>query len=318
MSARLLLIVALLLPVSVYAQALPPIPTKNLPAPPSGGSGLTNGDVVVGDRVISGVNGSYGFQYNGNGTCTVNQFMNGYTAGAGPACQQLSFSNLSGMANPSQLPTIPLGSSTNTANPSVSGDAATGFYTPGSSQVGVVAGGVAQLDVKQNGIVVGAASGGSFGSGTLNATGYYINGIPVISGTGYFGTSATATNPSVNGDATTGFYTPGAGEISAAANGVNQLVINPNGVVIGTATGGPQGVGTINASQYYVNGVPIGTGTITGGLAFQCLRQNASGNQVIWGNCLGSAYTAAPSSAGIVTQAALNLATQSGLNIVPQ
>jgi hypothetical protein len=243
-----------------FAQTLPPVPTVDLPAPPSGGASLANGDVIVGDRSIDGVNGTYGLSYSGNATCGVNQFVNATNA-SGPGCLQPSFSNLSGVATGSQLPTISLGTTTNTANPSVNGDAATGFFTPGSSQIGVVAGGINQLTVKQTGLVVGTASGGGLGAGTVNAIGYYVNGSPFEPGDIPLGTSVNNANPQVSGDSTTGLYTPGVDQIGVTAAGVEQVGIGATGVVVGTATGGAQGSGTINATNLYVNGVPVGIGT---------------------------------------------------------
>lgn len=279
MRIRLSLSILLLLSGAVCAQTLPPIPTQNLPAPPSGGASITNNDVVVGDRVISGVNGSYGLQYHGNGTCTTNQLMNGTSAATGPSCVQPSFSNLSGIASVAQLPGIPLGAGTNSANPSVSGDHATGLYTPGSSRVGIVAGGVSQMDVRTNGIVIGTATGGALGAGTLNATGYFVNGNALTP-------IGTGTPNSLAGYDNSG---------------------NSAGVTVGTNLALSGGVLSATAS-----GLP------SGGLAFECLRKDATGTTTVWGNCLGSPVTSSPSGAGIVTQSALNLVTQSGLNITPQ
>lgn len=80
-----------------------------------------------------------------------------------------------------------------------------------------------------------------------------------------------------------------------------------------TSVGGPGTVLTSDGSSLsWVTNNIIGSG-----LAFQCFRMNATGTATVWGNCLGSPVTSSPSGAGIVTQAAFNLVTQSGLNIIP-
>ena len=42
-------------------------------------------------------------------------------------------------------------------------------------------------------------------------------------------------------------------------NGVSQFAVDPvNGAIVGAATGGPQGPGTVNATGYFINGVAVG------------------------------------------------------------
>lgn len=85
--------------------------------------------------------------------------------------------------------------------------------------------------------------------------------------------------------------------VAAAAPAVLQ---NPSGLVVGSATGGAQGVGTINAQGYYLNGVLVpspghvtnwtATQTFTGGAAIPglgptpCVGAN-SGGVLIAGSC---------------------------------
>jgi Repeat of unknown function (DUF5907) len=48
-------------------------------------------------------------------------------------------------------------------------------------------------------------------------------------------------------------------------NGSPQFAVDPSqGVIVGAATGGPKGPGTVNATSYYLNGVLIGTGVSDG------------------------------------------------------
>ena len=42
-------------------------------------------------------------------------------------------------------------------------------------------------------------------------------------------------------------------------NGASQFAVDPSqGVIVGAATGGPKGPGTVNAAAYFINGVPVG------------------------------------------------------------
>lgn len=119
------------------------------------------------------------------------------------------------------------------------------------------------------------------------------------------------------------------GNFGAAYNDINNiysiLQSNPS------YTGAPNSLAGYNNAGTF-SGVTVGTnlslsggvlsatasGLPSGGMAFDCLRKDATGTTTVWGNCLGSPVTSSPSGAGIVTQSALNLVTQSGLNIIPQ
>ena len=94
-------------------------------------------------------------------------------------------------------------------------------------------------------IVVGAPTGGSEGTGTVNATGLYING--VAAGLGNVTASAMTANriPLATSATVIGNY-----EMIDAGSG---------GVAVGSATGGQMGAGTLNATNLYVNGTAVTT-----------------------------------------------------------
>jgi hypothetical protein len=161
------------------------------------------------------------------------------------------------------------------------------------------------------GAVIGAPTGGDEGSGTLNiAGGLFKNGSTVpavnqsVTWTGDHihspssGTAITVNGVNssfavaINGGSGTGQSdglhivagtntSDAALAIANAANSVEYFNVDGDGgVVVGSPTGGDQGVGTVNAVNLYVNGAPVitsstslgapvsGTCNPTGGLAF--------------------------------------------------
>jgi len=107
------------------------------------------------------------------------------------------------------------------------------------------------------GQVNGAATGGAQGAGTINATGLFVNGAAVSTG------SATGANPTgtvgltaVNGAAGTFLRSDGAPPLSQSISPTWTGTHTFNGpVVVGSATGGSQGSGTLNVASLFVNGV---------------------------------------------------------------
>jgi len=153
-----------------------------------------------------------------------------------------------------------LGTSTAATNPSVSGDATTGFYTPGVSTVAVSAGGkrvtawgtvasaVNYLSATPAATGAGAALAAagtdanidlnltSKGTGMVsltNSSGLKIAGVSgapapatVGSGSSNLGTSTSAANPAISGDETSGFYTPAASTVAVTAGGKQAMQWN--------------------------------------------------------------------------------------------
>ncbi len=141
------------------------------------------------------------------------------------------------------------------------------------------------------GLQVGAPTGGAQGTGTVNATGLYINGVAVGTGSGSVssvafsggttGLTVTGSPITTSGTITlagtlavanggTGSTTTAAARsaLSAAASGANTDItsLSPTGgLQVGSPSGGAQGSGTINTLGVYVNGVALttGSGTVT-------------------------------------------------------
>lgn len=163
-----------------------------------------------------------------------------------------------------------------------------GSATPNSGAFTILnSSGLASL----NSALIGNATGGSQGSGTINATGVYVNGVAVaggltvpnaniVGGNGSSLTSVTvSTGLSFSGGAltVTNPYVPGAVAITggtingtpigaslASTGGFTTLASSGQAslasVVVGGATGGNEGAGTVNAAGLYVNGVAVAGG----------------------------------------------------------
>lgn len=174
------------------------------------------------------------------------------------------------------------------------------------------------------GAIIGTATGGSQGAGTVNATGYYVNGVILptpITGSGTTNiiprftsstvlgnsiisdnnqtitvTSPTTTSAAFRTNSATGgniaiydtqvaatrglvgfgtttfgsgtssdFGLLSVGRLLFASNGSSVALTIDNGVVVGSATGGDKGAGTVNATGLYINGVALtASGEITG------------------------------------------------------
>jgi hypothetical protein len=93
------------------------------------------------------------------------------------------------------------------------------------------------------GVTIGSPTGGAQGAGTVNATGLYQAGAKAVTSSGM----TTGTIP-----------------FAASANGVGDSEVTDvggAGVVVGGATGGAKGAGTLNATNLFVNGTAVGTGS---------------------------------------------------------
>ena len=120
----------------------------------------------------------------------------------------------------------------------------TGSNTSGQSYGLLVSGGTTSADealrvTTQNGstmllrifgdggLQMGTATGGDMGAGTINATGFYINGVAVGGGGGTFA-DGTVGAPSITftADLDTGFYRRGSGDVALALNGVLGVVFS--------------------------------------------------------------------------------------------
>jgi hypothetical protein len=83
------------------------------------------------------------------------------------------------------------------------GDTNTGIYRAGADDMRLVTNGADRVTINNSGVQVGAPTGGALGNGTINATGLYINGVPVSGGatsTGSFTGTLTGltTSPTCN------------------------------------------------------------------------------------------------------------------------
>ncbi len=151
------------------------------------------------------------------------------------------------------------------------------------------------------------------GAGTLNANGLYVNGVAVSTGTSPTGANPTASAglTAVNGSAATFMrsdaapaintaiaptwtgshvfngpsipltvISPASGEAFAINNNAdtvqNLIVWYNGGMQLGFPTGGDEGVGTLNATGLYINGVPVGTASQTTSSATFTLNSGCS------------------------------------------
>lgn len=263
------------------------IDVNNLPAPSSGSTSLTQGDYVVIARngitykVINGVTGTSTAQ-----NCSTNQWVTGLSAQGIIACQQPSFSNIAGTISPSQLPVTglsPIGTSLSVANPSLVGDATTGFYSTSARQVSVTTGGVNALTIGSTGVTVGTATGSFEGAGTINATGLYVNGVAVSGG----GISA------LTGDVTAS----GSGSVAATVARINGVTLSTT-----TATSGNLLVGQ---GANWLTKALSGDATLasTGALTFATVNSNVGSftNASVTVNAKGLVTAVSTGTGGTIT-----------------
>lgn len=105
------------------------------------------------------------------------------------------------------------------------------------------------------GVTAGNPTGGLLGAGTINATGIYVNGVPVSGG-------LTVPNSSIIGGNGTSLTSVAVGS-GLSFNGTTLSVggsLAPNSIAIGAPTGGNLGVGTLNATGIFINGVAVAGG----------------------------------------------------------
>jgi hypothetical protein len=91
------------------------------------------------------------------------------------------------------------------------------------------------LDLNPNGAVFGAASGGRMGAGTINATGVYVNGLPVSGGGGTPGGTSGQIQYN-NAGAFGGFTASGDATINTSTGAVTFATVNSNVGTWGGAT----------------------------------------------------------------------------------
>lgn len=97
-------------------------------------------------------------------------------------------------------------------------------------------------------------------------------------------------------------------QIRNAANTLNYVqVFGDGGVVIGAATGGDKGVGTVNATGFFINGVALTSGnktvTGTGAATLSCATMNVGDTFIVW----RSGTQTVTNSAALITDAVLQL-----------
>jgi len=123
------------------------------------------------------------------------------------------------------------------------------------------------------GIYTSNTTGGAKGQGTINATGYYVNGLVSLDAEAQSSSCSFHINDVPNNANFFGynhglFTNIGAYPTLSFNTGSDPTMTTTtmsltNGLSMTGATGGDQGVGTINATGYYVNGVPVATGVLT-------------------------------------------------------
>jgi hypothetical protein len=101
-------------------------------------------------------------------------------------------------------------------------------------------------------LVVGSPTGGSQGTGSINAQAIYVQGVSLSATSNYNAASVAITGGTING-AIIGGSTPAAGTFTTLA----ASSFAPSSLVVGSPTGGNQGAGTINAAGIYANGVQL-------------------------------------------------------------
>lgn len=129
-------------------------------------------------------------------------------------------------------------------------------------------------------VVAGSPTGGSLGAGTINATGLFVNGVPVSGG-------LAVPNSGLLGGNGTSLTAVAVGSGLGLSGGTLSVTgaLAPTSVVVGSPTGGAQGTGTINATGIFINGTPV-----AGGLA-------VPNSGIIGGN--GSTFTSVTTGTGL-------------------
>jgi hypothetical protein len=166
-----------------------------------------------------------------------------------------------------------------------------GIYLPAGNTLGFAANSTQVATVTTSGWLFGSPTGGSQGAGTINAAGLFVNGVAVLTTT----SGSTFASVTVNGSAApaNGIYLPAVNTFGIAANTTQIATFATGGSVYGTATGGAQGAGTINAQGIFVNGVAVGTSTIAGsGTATLSAASIAIGQTyIVWRSANAAAIT---------------------------
>lgn len=144
---------------------------------------------------------------------------------------------------------------------------ANGIYLPSANELGVATNTTNRLTVKAGLVMAGATGGtaGDMGSGTINATGVYINGVAVGTGSGSVSSvalSGGSTGLTVTGSpiSTSGTFTLG-GTVAVASGGTGQSTYTNGQLLIGNTTGSTLTKATLTAGS----GISItnGAGSIT-------------------------------------------------------
>jgi hypothetical protein len=157
---------------------------------------------------------------------------------------------------------------------SFASDNNTGLYRIGANNIGVAADGSKVLDIDTAGLtvtgglaattaVLGGATGGSQGSGTINATGYYLNGVNIGNSVVYTKIDFTAT-----AGQTTFAVVYSVGYVDVWYNGSKlstseYTATNGTSVVLGTPCAAGDIVETVAWTTYTTTNTNIGAGTGT-------------------------------------------------------
>lgn len=226
----------------------------------------------------------------------------------------------------SSVGTLALGTSTTSANPSVSGDLATGFYTPSAAALAATITGSQRWLLNSSGqtvtgnssttgafnLTTTSAAGGSLNglhSPTANALALETNGSDALFVTSSqsvgIGTSAPGAKLGVAGalnfTATVAASAGQTGLLSNAANTLEMVTTGSvgikqfadGGVTVGSPTGASQGAGTINVTGCYVNGVACGGGG-SSSITQNGYQTFASGLIIQWGYVTPGSTSANP------------------------
>jgi hypothetical protein len=152
---------------------------------------------------------------------------------------------------------------------SASGDPNTGLYLPGSDVAVIGTGGTARVTVGP-GVQVGAPTGGDKGAGTINsASGYYINGVAIATGSGSFTTAAafrlSSTNVTTNCTVSNSEGTPtsifSVSSCARAGTGVYTLAFS--GAIAQTPVCTANAINSTSVRAAIVVGSSTAAGTIT-------------------------------------------------------